>query len=51
MSEGEVARRAQGLGGRSVPDVAIDGKLAACCAGRGPNETALRAAGVGQPAA
>ena len=31
-----LARRAKRLGIRSVPAVAINGKLADCCAGRGP---------------
>ncbi len=44
-----VAQRAKDLGIRSVPAVAIDGKLADCCAGRGPDETTLRHAGLGQP--
>jgi len=48
MNEPAVARRAKSLGIRSVPAVAIDGKLADCCAGRGPEEEALRAAGIGQ---
>jgi len=47
-NEPAVAKRAKSLGIRSVPAVAIDGKLADCCAGRGPEEAALRAAGVGQ---
>jgi hypothetical protein len=34
---------------RSVPAVVIDGKLADCCTGRGPDEATLRAAGLGQP--
>jgi hypothetical protein len=42
------ARRAETLGVRSLPAVAVDGKLADCCAGRGPDEAALRAAGLGQ---
>jgi glutaredoxin 3 len=29
---------------RSVPAVVVDGALAGCCAGRGPNEATLRAA-------
>lgn len=49
MNLAEVAKRAKDLGVRSVPAVAIDGKLADCCAGRGPNEATLRAAGLGQP--
>ena len=47
MKDGEVAERAKSLGVRSVPAVVIDGKLADCCAGRGPEEASLRAAGVG----
>ena len=43
-----VATRAKRLGIRSVPAVAIDGQLADCCAGRGPDEKSLRAAGLGQ---
>lgn len=49
MQDPDVASRARSLGVRSVPAVAIDGKLAGCCAGRGPDEGALRAAGLGQP--
>lgn len=49
MKDPSVASRAEALGIRSVPAVAIDGKLADCCAGRGPDEAALKAAGVGQP--
>ncbi len=48
MTDPSVARRAQSLGVRSVPAIAIDGKLASCCTGRGPEEATLRAAGVGQ---
>ncbi len=47
MKDPQIARRAKGLGIRSVPAVVIDGKLADCCQGRGPDETALRAAGLG----
>lgn len=49
MNDAEVAKRARGLGIRSVPAVVIDGELADCCSGRGPDEAALRAAGLGQP--
>ncbi len=49
MKYPEVAKRARELGVRSVPAVAIDGKLAGCCAGRGPDEETLKAAGVGKP--
>ena len=31
----------------SLPSLRIDGKLADCCAGKGPEERTLRAAGVG----
>jgi len=50
MRKGEVAERAKGLGIHSVPAVVIDGKLAACCAGRGVDKATLRAAGLGRPA-
>ena len=43
MREPAVAERARELGVRSVPAVAIAG----CCAGRGPAEADLRAAGLG----
>ena len=49
MSRGDVAARAKQLGIRSVPAVVIDGKLAGCCAGNGPDEQTLRAAGLGTP--
>tara|TARA_B100000405_G_C16403077_1_gene307471 strand:+ start:86 stop:442 length:357 start_codon:yes stop_codon:yes gene_type:complete len=47
MNEAGVVARAKELGVRSLPAVAVNGTLASCCAGRGPEETALRAAGVG----
>lgn len=47
MGDAQVASRAKSLGIRSVPAVVIDGKLADCCAG-GPDESTLRAAGLGQ---
>lgn len=49
MSQTDVAQRAKGLGIRSIPAVVIDGKLADCCTGRGPQEATLRAAGLGLP--
>ena len=49
MNEQGIAERAKQYGVRSVPAVVIDGKLADCCAGRGVDEAALRAAGVGTP--
>ncbi len=49
MNDPAVAKRAKGLGIRSVPAVAIDGNLADCCGGKGPDAVALKAAGIGQP--
>ncbi len=49
MKDADVAEMAKSLGIRSVPAVVIDGKLADCCAGRGPDEAALKAAGLGTP--
>ena len=48
MKDTGVAARAKALGIRSVPAVAIDGKLADCCTGRGPDMKVLRSAGLGQ---
>jgi len=42
------ASRARDLVVRSIPAVAVNGKLADCCARRGTNEATLRAAGIGQ---
>lgn len=44
MNKPEVATRAKSHGVHSVPAVVIDGKLASCCADRGPEEKVLRAA-------
>ncbi len=49
MKDPDVAERAKSLGIRSVPAVVVDGKLADCCAGRGPDEATLRQAGLGRP--
>ena len=49
MQQADVVERARSLGVSSIPAVAIDGVLADCCAGRGPDEAKLRAAGLGQP--
>jgi glutaredoxin len=49
MNKPEVSEKARSLGIRSIPAVVIDGKLANCCSGRGPDEAALRAAGLGKP--
>ena len=42
MHQGHVSARAKQLGIKSVPSVLVDGKLADCCAGRGPDEQTLR---------
>lgn len=41
---GDTAARAKKLGVRSLPAVVINGKLAGCCAGRGPDEHVIRQA-------
>jgi glutaredoxin 3 len=51
MNNPNVASRAKSLGVKSVPAVVIDGKLANCCSGRGPDQDTLKAAGLGQPIA
>jgi glutaredoxin len=47
MNKPEVAKKAKQYGVKTVPAVAINGKLAICCTGTGPNEAALRTAGLG----
>ena len=47
MNDPNISSRAKSLGVRSVPAVVIDGKLADCCTGRGPDEATLRTAGLG----
>ena len=47
MNQPEVATKARQYGVKTVPAVAINGKLAGCCTGAGPNEAALRSAGLG----
>jgi glutaredoxin len=47
MHNPEVAQRAKQLGIRAVPAVVINGTLADCCTGSGPDEATLRAAGLG----
>lgn len=44
MQKSDVASKAKQYGVRSVPAVVVDGKLAECCAGRGPDEHILRSA-------
>ena len=41
MHQESVASQAKQHGVRSLPAVMIDGKLAGCCAGRGPDEHIL----------
>jgi glutaredoxin 3 len=48
MNDDNVAKRARQLGIRAVPAVAIDGRLAECCAPE-IDERALKAAGLGRP--
>ena len=47
MNNSEVSQRAQALGVHRVPAVVVDGKLADCCMVSAPDETSLRAAGIG----
>lgn len=49
MHQPNVVKKAKQYGIRSVPAVVVNGKLADCCAGRGPDESSLRAAGIGTP--
>ncbi len=49
MQDIKGATRAREVGVKSVPAVAINGKLASCCEGHGPDEATLRGAGLGQP--
>jgi glutaredoxin len=44
MHKADIASRAKQHGVRSLPAVMVDGKLAGCCAGRGPDEHVLREA-------
>jgi len=44
MHQHEVAAKAKQHGVRSLPAVLVNGKLAGCCAGRGPDEHVLREA-------
>lgn len=44
MQHHETATQAKRLGIRSLPAVVVEGKLAGCCAGRGPDEHVLREA-------
>ena len=42
MQKSDVASKATQYSVRSVPAIVVDGKLAGCCAGRGPDEHVLR---------
>ena len=44
MHQSEVTSKAKQYGVRSVPAIVVDGKLAGCCAGRGPDEHIFRSA-------
>jgi glutaredoxin 3 len=47
MKDPDVAERGKAIGIRSVPAVAINGKLADCCTSGGYDEATLRNAGIG----
>ena len=44
MHQSEMVVQAKQYGVRSVPAIVVNGKLAGCCAGRGPDEHVLRSA-------
>lgn len=47
MHQPDVAAKAKQYGVKTVPAVAINGKLAGCCSGAGSDEATLRAEGLG----
>ena len=47
MHKPEVMTKAKLYGVKSVPAVAVNGKLAGCCSGRGVDEATLRREGIG----
>jgi glutaredoxin 3 len=49
MHDPAVVAKAKNYGVRTVPAVAVDGRLAAFCSESGPDESSLRAAGVAMP--
>jgi len=49
MHDPAVATTAKGYGVTRVPAVVVDGQLAGCCTGTGPDEPSLKAAGIGTP--
>ena len=49
MHDPAVAIKAEQYGVRTVPAIAVDGRLAECCIASGPAEAELRSVGVGRP--
>jgi thioredoxin-like negative regulator of GroEL len=49
MRKPDIADQARRLGIRTVPSVVVDGELADCFQGSGPDEKVLRSLGVGIP--
>lgn len=49
MHDSVISSRAKTLGIRTVPAVVVNGQPAECCAGGGPSDRVLRAAGIGTP--
>ncbi len=49
MRQPDVAAKAKEYGVRSVPAVAVNGKLSGCCANRGVDKGTLKVSGVGVP--
>ena len=49
MHDPKIADQARKYGVRTVPSVVVDGRLGACCAGSGPDQASLRAAGIAVP--
>ncbi len=49
MNDPATAKAVEAYGVQRLPAVAVDGKLAPCCAGAGVDEAALRSLGLGQP--
>jgi glutaredoxin 3 len=47
MHDPVVAAKARNYDVHTVPAVVVDGRLAVCCSGSGPDEASLKAAGVG----
>jgi glutaredoxin 3 len=47
MHQQSVAAKAKEYGVQSIPAIAVDGKLADCCTGRGVDEATLKLSGIG----